>query len=279
MSTKIKYYVRSLPESERRGEISKHFQERLGDFEFWDNTHYESQEFRDAVSEGKIEVLDNYIERINTLSGSKFRRSGSDIMSPGQAANFYSMMKLFRKILDDSSDADMYGICEDDIIISKQTSSVFDRVLKDVDDDMYIIAVSWGMTRRHRMDFRPVELEKYRLRKNVFRMCNPFFFTNKETIRFVIRKFERMKISIPCDSWLHACLKSSSPEISRYAVYPCLVREMSFSGLLDSEVHPKAKRASYLRSKGQEVEAQKAQEVYENFKKNLRNVWRDNYGL
>ena len=118
------------------------------------------------------------------------------------------------------SDANIYGICEDDIEISPKAKEVFNRELQKLDDEMFIVAASWGWSKRRRMEFLDQDVKNYRLRRGVFRMCNPFFFTNKKTARYVIKKFEDMKIDVPCDSWLHGCLKNSSPEISRMANIP-----------------------------------------------------------
>ena len=279
MTVKIKYYVRSIPDSPRRDRMGDHFKEKLGDFEYWDNAHYDSEEFKNFVSRGGVSVVDNYNERINYYSNLKYPSNKTEMLTPGQAANFYSMISLFKRIANDDSDVDIYGICEDDIIISDGAGEIFQRCLSNIEEDMFIIAVSWGLKRKNRMDFRKVESHQYRLRRNIFRMCNPFFFTNKKTIKYILNKFGNMKIDVPCDSWLHACLKTSSPEIARMGIYPCLVKEMSYSGLVDSDVYPKASWISNLRSKGMVKEAEEAFNKKTEFRKNLRQIWRDNYGI
>ena len=88
MSIKIKYYVRSLPNSKRRDRIGEHFKEMLGDFEYWDNTHYNSEEFKSIVSSGRVEVVDNYIHRLNYYSGTRFQSRGADVLSSCTGSKF-----------------------------------------------------------------------------------------------------------------------------------------------------------------------------------------------
>lgn len=276
---KLKHYVRSLPNSDRRENVIEHAKRISDEFQFWDNTHYNDEEFHQFARSGKLVISDNYMEVASSIMNTKKKATGKQVLFPGQVANFYSMIKLFKHILLEDEDYDCYIISEDDIRAKAFTKEVLDDNLKNIKDEFFIAAVGWGVTRRNRFDFKNRSIDKYKLSRNIFRFCNPCFVTNKGTIGLLIEEYDKMKMQTPCDVWMHNITRVTIPSIERYTVFPGLVHDLSFMGEVESEISPKRSRITYLSAQKEYDKVKIKTKEHRLYKASLDNYWRDNYGL
>ena len=284
MKIPYKIYIRSLPKStERRNNMTKLMEELKWDFEFWDNTHYEDEEFDNFVRNGGIERVEGYLKRINDLAKKRYDKNPG-FLYPAQAANHFSMLKLFKHIEDEKISEDFIIIGEDDLVIKKYAGEVLERVLPTIKEDMFICGLGWGWDQRRRMEHANHKPEAYRVRGAVFRFCNPLFVTNLKTVKYINKNFVNGKIDMPCDVWLHKYTTILDNKIPRRVVFPALCNELSFYGRIDSEILPKRSRLAYLGSKknisdGEKEHLKDLREEYNNKHKIWSEYWRKNYGL
>lgn len=286
MKIPYKMYIRSLPNSEdRRRSMSELLDKFKWNFEFWDNTHYEDEEFVKFIKNGGVTSIRDYLDPIHKIT-SKNAPVKKCMLYPSQVANHYSMLKLFRHIENQNIQDKYIIIGEDDLILKDYASEVIDKILPQITSDKFICGIGWGWSRNRRLEHMNHDIKSYRLKnaKSTFRFCNPLFVTNLKTIKYINSNLVTGKIHMPCDVWLHKYTTLISDEISRYLIYPALCNELSFFGRIDSEILPKKSRLQFLSSKKNLTNEEKdklisLRDEYNNKEKFWEKYWEEKYGL
>lgn len=283
MKISHKTYIRSLPRSlERRARMKNVMSDLNWDFSFWDNTHYEDKEFDDFVRGGGVKKTEGFLHRISDDLNIK-RGPNPGYLYPGQVANHLSVLRLFDHIIKSEVKEDYIFIGEDDLVIKPYAAKVIEKILPQIRDDMFICGVGWGWSARTRLEHMNKSEDQYRLSK-VFRFCNPLFFTNLKTIKYIVKNFVNGEIYAPCDVWLHKYLREADSSICRYVIFPCLCKELSFSGDIDSEILTKRIRMSRLGAIKNPTSKEKDELIrvrneYNNKKEIAKKFWSEKYGL
>lgn len=205
-------------------------------FSFWQNTHKNSEEFLKLKETGLI-VRGDYCYQCMEKECDHEQTSITD----GQAANFYSMMKLFKSIeKSDLKDESLILICEDDILMYDNFVKQINIMLKKEEvvsslSEPLLIRAGWGDMLEYRRDHYFENEEDYELREDFKRFSNPCFVINKHAIKYFLKKFKVYDRA--CDQWIHT---EEGMNIKNLSIYPPLCKEMSHIGLVSSDMHPKA---------------------------------------
>ena len=284
MSHTRRIFVRSLPGSERRSHMEDQMSNLNWDFQFWDNTHYESEEFDSFVRGGGVRLYDDYMVKVSEVMGKKHRKSNANLLFPTQVANHISVRNLLRHIAYSDYEEDFFYIMEDDLIIKSYADNVLSKKLPSIKSDKFICGIGWGWTRKRSGNHRDYEESKYNINTNIFRFCNPFFITNKATAKYICENLMEDYIDLPCDVWLHRYTSAIDKNIKRMIIFPALCRDLSFSGQFDSDILPKSARIRLLSSK-KNISTKDQQSLsdlrvkYDDRFKDCKEFWRSNYGL
>lgn len=284
MNIKAKIFVRSLPGSERRQHMEKEMQKLGWDFEFWDNTHYESDEFDSFVRQGNVKLSKNYMKKIYDAENVDTPRSDANILFPSQVANHISMRNLFYHIAKSDYNEELIFVMEDDLMIKNYAESVLEGILPKIKNELFICGIGWGLSKRKFLEHRDFECERYRLNNSTFRFSNPFFVTNKKTAMYICENLIESHIDLPCDVWLHRYTAIIDKNIKRYIIYPALAKDLSFSGHFDSDILPKKSRISMISSKKvlsveDEKKLSDLRNEYDSRFENCKTFWRKKYGM
>lgn len=242
-----KILVLSLKESEdRREHIRKEFQ-RIGieDYEFFDATHYSSQELIDIKKTNKV-----YLGPLCFRCGKKRCACENNYLTDFQIANWLSFIRMWKYIVD--QDYKFVLICEDDVVFTPQHQRIIFPLLQrnslksyKVRFDLPLLIGMGGAYHPHKHLSNEISHFK---RQNV--MCNPCFCLNQQMAKLF---YETYHIHHTSDHFMHIEIPQRFPFVQHLMMYPWPVYELSF-------VPGMIKFKSLVRPKGQS-----RRKVYQDF--------------
>ncbi len=233
-----KILVLSLKESEdRREHIRKEFQ-RVGieDYEFFDATHYSSQELIDIKKTDKV-----YLGPLCFRCGQKRCACENNYLTDFQIANWLSFIRMWKYIIDQNYKFVL--ICEDDIVFTPQHQRIIFPLLQKnslrayrVRFELPLLIGMGGAYHPHKHLSNEMSNLK---RQNV--MCNPCFCLNQQMAKLF---YEKYHIHHTSDHFMHIEIPKRFPFVQHLMMYPWPVYELSF-------VPGMIKFKSLVRPKGQ----------------------------
>lgn len=233
-------FIRTLKNKDRLNNIVSQFKEReINNYVLWENTHKDSKEIKKLYKKGLVNAKECY-------KCGKIKCDHNSLLTKGQIANFYSMMKLFRSISrNEDSMQSLYLILEDDIRLKNNFVEVInhmvvtEEVVSNISEPL-LLRVGWGDMLEYKRDHYYEEKERYEWRESFSRFANPCFMINKHAVIKMLKDFERY--DRPCDQWLQI---DKGMEIKNFSLYPPICDELSHIGLISSDMHPKASGYEY----------------------------------
>lgn len=235
-------YCISLPRStDRRDYITRYFCDiGIDRYEFFDATDQADEIVSRYYNDGLVKTEPPCF-RCGKLSCG--RNDCNNLLIPPQVATFISYLRLWRKIVDDGVGRAL--IVEDDVKFADYadetaSATVKARILNAIDfapNRPVILRLGWALSEEHRPAAMPVA------EKGQVRMSNPCHAITRAFAELLLQRFERINTTV--DIYQHEIVGNS---VDNYTLQPPLSYELSWSvGAVESLIHPKEIRVSYLR--------------------------------
>jgi GR25 family glycosyltransferase involved in LPS biosynthesis/tetratricopeptide (TPR) repeat protein len=235
-------YCISLSRStDRRDYIARYFRDiGIQRYEFFDATDRSDEIVGRYYADGLVKTEPPCF-RCGKLSCG--RDDCNNVLIAPQVATFISYLRLWKKIVDDGVGRAL--IVEDDVIFTDyaaETASavVQARILDNIGfipDRPVIMRLGWALSEEHHASTTPVA------EKGQVRMSNPCHAITRAFAERLLQRFERVETTV--DIYQHDIVGKT---VDNYTLQPPLSYELSWSvGAVDSLIHPKEIRVSYLR--------------------------------
>lgn len=224
---------------DRREYIKKYFSEiGIENYEFFDATDQTDEIVTQYFSSGMVMSYPPCFRCGKLSCGNE---ECNNVLIPPQVGNFISFLRLWRKIVDDNIGRVL--VVEDDVRFTDYAEGTTSVMLKSdmlskidfVADKPILLRLGWAPTNEHR--YSPTVA----LGKNMTRMSNICHGLTKAMAVLLLERFK--KIETTSDIYLHYVVGST---VENYTVLPPIAYDMSWSGEMDSLIHPKSFRVDYL---------------------------------
>lgn len=166
----------------------------------------------------------------------------NNVLIPSQVATYISYLRLWESIA--ASDIQSVLIVEDDVRFTDYAPGVIDRLASDralqttglFGSKPVLLRFGWALCDDH---YNPVETT---VQRDVVKMANPCHAINRQFARRMLSEFRMIDHTV--DTFQH---ERVGMQVDNFTIFPPLSYELSWStGAVDSLIHPKEIRVSYL---------------------------------
>lgn len=240
-----KIYCLSLASSlERRSYMHRFIeQHKLSNIKFINAATPESEDVKTLYDESKVHTFPNCFRCGNLECGDS---TCNNTLIPVQVATFASYIRVLNAFLASGEDYALF--IEDDIKLTEQAELLCQQAMakgwlsesKLQDIEPALVQFGWALCDDHKSS-DAVSLASFQ-----GKMSNPAFALNRAMAQDILVRFEKVDTTV--DIFIHRiCANASNAK----TFYPPLFYEMSWStGEVESTIHPKPIRLSYLEASG-----------------------------
>lgn len=240
-----KIYCLSLPSSAERRDYMERFiaQYELSNLEFINAATPESEDVKKLYEESKVHTFPSCFRCRNLECGDS---SCNNTLIPVQVATFASYIRVLRAFLANGEEYALF--VEDDIKLTEHADVLCQQAISNdwVSESKLqysepaLVQFGWALCDDHKSN------KQSSLSDFLGKMSNPAFALNKAMAEEVLARFEKVNTTV--DIFIHRiCANATNAK----TFYPPLFYEMSWStGEVESTIHPKPIRLSYLKTHG-----------------------------
>ena len=218
-----KIYVINLKNSiDRKNHILNEFNKKnITNFEFFEAIHFDDEKVTNLLNSDKVLSFPPCFRCLKNRCGCE-----NNFLTKYQIANWASYIKLFNHILD--SPHNLVLICEDDIVFTKNSNYILNRLLSKQNiinhkiNFNYPLLIKMGAgfdPKTHNLYHEPTFIKNYSL-------SNPCFAVNKEMIKIFL--YNLKLIDYHSDIYFHKKIPMAFNNIQMFVMNPFPVYELSF---------------------------------------------------